>query len=261
MALPDGTTISVAQDGDFKFPNGAVLVKSFRLGGKLLETRLFVHHDDGGWAGYTYEWRDDQSDAVLLPAAKARALPDGTSWHYPSRAQCLECHTAAAGGSLGLEVAQLNGDFVYPATSRVSNQLETLEHIGLVAQPLGNKESLSRLPDPGGGEAIDARARSYLHANCSFCHRPSGGGGGEMDFRFAVDIKSMHACGIPPGEGTFGIQDAQVVYPGAPEKSLVSVRMHAEDAKRMPPVGVHHVDMNGVGVIDGWIRGLGSCPL
>ena len=25
--------------------------------------------------------------------------------------------------------------------------------------------------------AIDARARAYLHANCSHCHRPGGGGG------------------------------------------------------------------------------------
>ena len=65
MALPDGKQITVMPDGDFDFPNGTVLMKTFSVGGKRAETRLFMRHDDGGWAGYTYEWNDDGKDATL----------------------------------------------------------------------------------------------------------------------------------------------------------------------------------------------------
>ena len=44
--------------GTSSFPAGSVLVKSFRLGGQLIETRLLMRHPDGVWAGYTYEWND-----------------------------------------------------------------------------------------------------------------------------------------------------------------------------------------------------------
>jgi hypothetical protein len=56
LAIPDGTTVHIAPDGDWEFPVGSVFMKSFRIGGKLIETRLFLRHADGGWAGYSYEW-------------------------------------------------------------------------------------------------------------------------------------------------------------------------------------------------------------
>lgn len=51
FAVPDGTTISVKEGGDLDLPIGAVTMKTFRLGGKPVETRLFVRHDDGDWGG------------------------------------------------------------------------------------------------------------------------------------------------------------------------------------------------------------------
>ena len=53
VALPDGTSASSEPDGDLELPNGTVLAKEFQLDGQRLETRLFVRHQDGGWAGYT----------------------------------------------------------------------------------------------------------------------------------------------------------------------------------------------------------------
>ena len=161
VAIPDGKTITVSDvDGDFDFPNGTVLMKTFTVGGKRIETRLFVRHDDGGWNGYTFEWLDDQSDAVLLPSGKKKDL--GTqSWTFPSRSECVSCHSDAAGRSLGLELGQLNGDFVYSATNRISNQLKTFEHIGLLDKPLGKPvEQLVAYPDPYGATALEQRARA-----------------------------------------------------------------------------------------------------
>ena len=127
LALPDGQRISVDANNDFDFPNGSVLVKNFSLGAQLVETRLFMRHNDGNWAGYTYEWNAGGTEATRVCGGKTVQVA-GQTWQFPSEEQCLQCHTAAAGRSLGLEIGQLNGDFVYP-TGRTANQLTTLDAI------------------------------------------------------------------------------------------------------------------------------------
>ncbi|WP_146649133.1 PQQ-dependent sugar dehydrogenase [Labilithrix luteola] len=260
LALPDGKQITIGQDGDFDFPNGTVLVKTFSLGGKRIETRLFMRHDDGGWAGYTYEWLDDQSDAVLLPSSKSKVV-GAQPWTYPSRSDCVSCHSEAAGHSLGLELGQLNGDFTYPSTNRISNQLKTLDHIGLFATALGKPvDELAKYPDPLDDGALEARARSYLHANCSNCHRPDGPGRGNMDLRFASSLADVKACNASPSAGDLGIDGAKLLVPGDPAKSLISVRPHSPGANRMPPIASSVVDDKGMAVVDDWIKSLTQCP-
>lgn len=88
FAIPNGKTITVNAEGDFVLPTGSVTVKTFSLGGSRVETRLFVRHDDGGWAGYTYEWNDAQTDATLLPASKTKLVGSQT-WYFPTgRSAC-----------------------------------------------------------------------------------------------------------------------------------------------------------------------------
>ena len=86
------------------------------MGGTRVETRLFVRHDDGGWAGYTYAWNPEQTEATLLGLASAppARTVGAASWTHPTRYQCMACHTKEAGFALGLEVAQLNRDFRLP---------------------------------------------------------------------------------------------------------------------------------------------------
>ena len=262
LALPDGKQITVGADGDFDIPIGSVLVKSFRVAGKLVETRLLVHHDDGGWAGYTYEWNDAQTDATLLASSKTKAVGGGQDWYYPSRDECLSCHSTAAGRTLGLEIGQLNADLVYPATNRVSNQLATFDHIGLFDAPLpGPVDSLARYPDPKSAEGTaETRARSYVHANCSFCHRPGGNGNSAMDLRYATAANMTGTCNASPNAGDLGIAGAKIVAPGDPAHSLLSVRPKTLGAGRMPPLASHVVDGSGTATIDAWITGLTSCP-
>ncbi|CAN5323784.1 hypothetical protein BH09MYX1_BH09MYX1_23710 [soil metagenome] len=260
LAIPDGTQIKIGADGDFDFPNDTVLMKSFRLGGKLIESRLFVRHDDGGWAGYTYEWDDAETDATLLPANKTRTVGTAT-WYYPSRAECNRCHTSAAGGSLGPETLQLNSDFVYPATNRLSNQMRTLDHIGMFDKPLALPvEQLPTLLAPAGSGPVEDRARSYMHANCSFCHRPQGGGGGNIDLRFSTPFPSSNACGATPQAGDLGITGAKVVLPGDPAKSILVQRPKRTDSFRMPPLATRVVDPTGTAVLEQWVQGFATCP-
>ena len=85
LAIPDGTTISVDAAGDFQFPSGTVLMKHFRLSGQIVETRLFMRHPDGDWAGYSYEWNTLQTDATLVQGGKVSQL-SGQDWIFPSGA-------------------------------------------------------------------------------------------------------------------------------------------------------------------------------
>ena len=262
LALPDGKNITVKDaDGDFDFPNGTVLMKTFTVGGKRIETRLFTRHDDGGWAGYTFEWLDDQSDAVFLKASKSKNLGAQT-WAFPSRSDCVTCHSEAAGRSLGLELGQLNGDFVYPSTNRLSNQLKTLDHIGMFDKPLGKPvDQLIAYPDPQStAGTLEQRARAYLHSNCANCHQPEGGGRGNMDLRWGTALKDTKSCNVDNEAGDLGIAGSKLLVPGAPEKSLLSVRPHSPAANRMPPLASSIVDDKGVKVLDDWIRSLTACP-
>jgi uncharacterized repeat protein (TIGR03806 family) len=260
FAIPDGQTITITPDQDFDLPIGSVAMKTFSVGGKRIETRLFMRHDDGGWAGYTYEWNDAGTDANLLPAGKVKALGDSAAWAYPSRTQCIQCHSKATGGTIGLETAQLNRDEVYPATNRIANQLATLDHIGMLATPLAQAPAEApRLSDPAGKDPLEARARSYLHANCAHCHRPMGGGQGTMDLRYAQALKDTATCNADNTQGM--VEGAtKLVSPGSPEMSILSRRLHATDGKRMPPVAVSVTDPLGTTVIDDWITSLTACP-
>lgn len=258
FAIPDGTTISLQADGDFTFPNGTVTVKTFTIGGQKIETRLFVKHSDGEWAGYTYEWRADQSDADLLPSNKTKTV--GTQeWLYPSRAQCLQCHTAIAGRSLGLEVAQLNGSFAYPR-GVTANQVETLAAVGYFSAPLpAPAPNLPRLANPFGTAPVEERARSYLHSNCSGCHR-NGAGRGPADFRFNISFLATNLCNRMPTTGNGGVPGATLMTPMNPGQSLISIRTKALDTLRMPPLGSSVVDAQGTALLDAWINSITSCP-
>ena len=41
---------------------------------QLIETRLFMRHPDGVWAGYTYEWNAAQTEATRVTAGARSAL-------------------------------------------------------------------------------------------------------------------------------------------------------------------------------------------
>ncbi len=261
FSVPDGTTLTVdPTSGDIDFPNGTVLMKTFRVAGKRVETRLFVRHADGEWGGYSYEWDDAQTDATLLPSNKVKNLGAQT-WYYPSRSECFTCHSQVAGRALGPEVGQLNGDFVYTQTNRISNQLRTLDHLGYFARPIGDPATLARLPSPAGTTGtVEARARAYLHANCSFCHQPGGTGRGAMDLRYGPSFADTAVCDQDPSVGDLGVPGAKLFAPGQPARSVLSLRMRSTGLERMPPLATRLVDTAGAAVIDSWITQTATCP-
>ena len=261
LAVPDDQQITLQPDGDWDLPPGSVLVKQFRFGGRRVETRLLMRHPDGNWGGYTYEWNAAQTDATLLREGATRDLGYGRTWTFPSESQCLDCHTSAAGRSLGLQTAQLNRNLKYASTGRTANQLATLDHIGILSPEVPDATAEPQLPDPADASApLDDRARAYLHSNCSGCHRPGGPTPSNMDLRYTIALDSTNACNATPQSGDLGIgEQARLIAPGSSANSVLLNRLSRRDENAMPPLGTAHVDDAAVILMTSWIDSLDGC--
>lgn len=258
LAIPDGQTVSVDTAGHWNFPNGSVLMKNFRLNNQLIETRLLMHHSDGSWAGYTYEWNDAQTSAMRVKGGKTRSV-NGQQWIYPAESQCLDCHTAVAGRSLGPTSAQLNKSFLYSSTGRTANEIDTLSGIGVTSSPI-NSGASAKLTDPTDTTAsLDNRARAYLQSNCAQCHQPGGPTPVNMDFRYTTALASTNTCNVAPSEGSLGLTNAHIITTGSASSSVLVSRVNRRDANGMPPLGSNIVDATGVSLLTSWINALTGC--
>ncbi len=242
-------------DGDWNFPIGTVFLKYFEFGDKMVETRLFMRHDNGQWGGYSYIWDDTQNDATLIDNSTTY-----NGWTAPSRGQCLSCHTAATGFVVGPTTRQMNTTLLY-RSGIVANQLETLDHIGLFEQALATRATdLPSMPDPLSNEGtLEERARAYLHGGCAYCHQP-GAHGPTMNALYSATFAETNICNV-----SAQTEGKTMLVPGSAGDSYISQRLHAVgngSPSQMPPspYGRSTVDTRGVGVVDEWINSLSACP-
>lgn len=338
IALPGTSQIDFTGDRGWNFPDGSVLVKTFSLSlaqgdstsKRRIETRLLTRQQ-GKWAGYSYIWNDDQTEATLVASAGLDKMftvadaqaPGGKraqTWHYPSRAECMVCHSRAANFVLGLSVLQMNKDHDYGRV--IDNQLRALEHIGVFRTSRANpfeearkhvqalqktarslfgtmpesllEKALARIPlverlgkdvaaaeekhrkntapstalpkrpgqyprlvDPYDANAdLNARARSYLHANCAQCHVLAGGGNAMIDLEFATTATKMQLFGVRPQHDTFKIADAALIAPGSPERSILMQRLARRGTGQMPPLATAEIDRPALRLFEQWIKQL-----
>jgi uncharacterized repeat protein (TIGR03806 family) len=270
IAVPQGR-IRFAASGEWRFPKGTVFVKTFELPTdeahpetrRRLETRLLVCDAEGGVYGVVYKWRADLSDADLLTASLTEPIPvkskDGESheqsWYYPSRKDCLACHNSLAGGVLGVKTRQLNRNFTYP--SGISdNQLRAWNHIGLFEPALtaapGELPRLAAHTDTT--RSLEDRARSYLDANCSQCHRP-GGTVAYFDARYDTPLEQQQLINgaVLLDEG---IDHPRVIAPHDIWRSIAFMRADTNGDIRMPPIARETIDHAGVALLQEWIESL-----
>ena len=259
LALPDNTTLNINSDGDLTFPVGTVLMKYFYLQNQLIETRLFMLQSDDAWRGYSYRWNDTRTEALLLDNALDEEV-GGQNWHYPSRAECNQCHTAIAGFALGPELLQLNRDFTGPVDGITANQIDRWQQMELFSTSVPENLRNESLTDSRDDNAeLQSRARSYLHTNCSSCHRPGGPTPVDLDLRYRTALADTGACDTAPQAGDLGITDARIIAPGNPARSVLLQRINATDGTRMPPLARNVIDDEGVSLIESWINSLNDC--
>lgn len=272
FTLPNDALVTLDADGDFVWPDGSVLVKEFSLGGKIVETRFLVkQRENGRWAGYSYAWNEAQTDAELVgDTGRAQPWPvptlenpDATqAWQYPGRGQCFHCHTDIAGTALGLEASQLNHAMLYEVTGRAANQMDTLAHIGVVDTALSPPPYADLAYIADATRSVEDRARSYLHANCSGCHRPDGPTFVDMDLRYEVAFADMNICNASPL-----ISDMEEIIPDNPRlfapgdiaRSEIYQRILTTGKYRMPPIGRSLADTAALDVLKRWIEETVAC--
>jgi uncharacterized repeat protein (TIGR03806 family) len=272
LALPRARSIKFSRTDSWQFPTGTVFVKTFSLdltrgdpaSRRRLETRLLVLGNQG-WAGYTYLWNDEQTDAQLLDAALRRTYdiksPQGMekqTWYYPSRADCMACHTPASGFALGWNTRQINRNESYGSLSE--NQLHRLDALGVFQEPFPDMPAkLEKYPD--WTTAVRQRptatlARAYLDVNCSICHRPGGTSNTGLDMRFHTPLSDTHLLNTAPANGEYGPEGSRIIAPGDPDRSILVYRMRSRGEGQMPNLATYRTDQEAMRVIEAWIRTL-----
>ena len=275
ISMPAGK-IKFAPTGEWVFPPGTVFVKHFELATdethpglrRRLETRLLVCDASGGVYGVTYKWRDDQSDADLLTTNLTEPVSIRTAtgvrtqqWYYPSRSDCLVCHTANAGFVLGVKTRQLNRDLTYPS-GITDNELRAWNRLGLF-EPKWDETDLAHFPKLASADdptrSLGDRARSYLDANCAHCHRPRG----------TVAYFDARYDTPPAKQGLIGgpvliderIDNPRIIAPNYIWRSLLFMRANTTEAFKMPPLARNTIDEQGMSLLRQWIESLPGPPV
>ncbi len=273
--IPDGTSaFTWAQETPWSLPTGTVWVKHFDMVMnrnplvpsaailKRIETRLIVKNAAGAY-GVSYRWNDAGTEATLAQDGGenfAINVTDGgnptpQTWRIPSRSECMICHTPQAGYALSFNTRQLNrepGILGFPG-----NQLDVLRLNSFFtgSQP-GSPNLLPRHLRPTENSfSMEARVRSYLAVNCSYCHKPGGTAPSAWDGRAEI---TLDATGLILGNATNNGGDPlnKLVVPGSTAHSILLQRIAATNGfTRMPPLGSNVSDQSNVTLVGNWITG------
>ena len=162
IALPAGkdglpsSPATMTGKGGWNFPDGTVILKSCATvpdsgnpeRKRWIESRLMVKQQNE-WAGYSYRWDDSGETATLVGSDGAEREvihtgPDGKArlqkWRFPSRAECMVCHTRAANFTLGLCTVQTNlmADYI----GGKAGQIQILGALGLVSPEVDYRQTV-----------------------------------------------------------------------------------------------------------------------
>jgi hypothetical protein len=250
LVLPDGATVGYAADGQWAWPDGAVLLKRFSWGAQTLETRAMLR-SEGAWRFAT--WLADGSrglggEAIALDADHGRF-----DYLVPAAESCEACHV---GGALGPRTDQLAGPVRYADGER--DQLDALSAWGLFDGPLPADRPALVPPDDPAASVAD-RARSWLHGNCAHCHRPGGWTPPDMeqDLRWTTPMAEASLCQQPVDSDLAPDAGDVRIAPGEPDGSALWNRIASDDTTRMPPTGTVVHDPTAE-LVRAWIEGMGT---
>lgn len=262
-------TMTFSTSGNWLFPTGTVWIKHFDLeltngvpaSRHRLETRFLVRNANGVH-GFTYRWNAAQTDANLVAEAGTNetlavyasggSLLRQQAWRYPSRGECLQCHTVAGGFAAGFNTVQLNRTDDYGIGP--TNQIAVLSQVGYFGSPVTNVPALPALARPDETSvSLESRVRSYLQANCVSCHQPGGPSQGVWDARIAV---STELAGLINGPLVNNLGDPanRVLVSADTAHSVLLQKLSTRGRGQMPPLASSIADPTGVALITEWIN-------
>jgi hypothetical protein len=173
-------------------------------------------------------------------------------WHYPSRDECLSCHSQAAGWALGFNTPQLNREFNYDGFT--DNQIASFSHAGYFSSDVTGIHTLRALAAATNTAwSLEYRVRSYLAANCAQCHRPGTDCLALWDARLSTPTAT---AGILKGRLVFPLgadPNGRVLVPGSLEHSMLLFRIANLGSFHMPPLATSVVNMEAINLLREWI--------
>ena len=285
LYLPPGTSLTLKDNGDFNFPVGAIITKTFYYPkdeqgvirasyqtdnfaeglpvdqNQLVETRLLVHQQDG-WQALPYVWDNSQSDASLEWAGDVKSMvlkgDEGEfafTYIVPDANQCQGCHTpnhtSKAIAPIGVKARHLNN----PLSFNDQNQLAWLAEQGVI-KSLVRPTEWRHNPGWQSDADVEALARGYLDINCGHCHNPQGPAdtSGLWLDRDTSDKRRLGLCKPPVAAGRGAGHARFGIMPGESDNSILSYRMASVDpGEMMPELGRATVDEKGLALINQWI--------
>jgi mono/diheme cytochrome c family protein len=177
------------------------------------------------------------------------------TWRFPSRAECLTCHTAAGGLALSFNTRQLNRTQPLPGgTANLLAALAAAGYLDSTALPApATLPALAAADHPTA--SLEQRARSYLDANCAACHQPGGTALGYFDARAATPLP---LAGLVNGPLLASGSDSsqRVLIPGDPAHSRLLGRISLRGTGQMPPLASTERDLAGESLLRAWINAL-----
>lgn len=264
------------------WPADSVLVRTLSLetrpgdpsSRRKVETQL-LHFTGRRWNGYSYGWNEQQTDAELIDAGGGTrvieiqdpSIPGGVRkrpWRFAGRNQCTVCHNQWSNFTLAFNEEQLDRDQTIDGVTE--NGVAAFRRLGLLLPPRPrtpdddppSPEKLALTNPYDAAADLNERARSYLHVNCSHCHRLGGGGSALFDVRKELTLDKTNLVNALPRLGGFEIDDARLVFSGDPNRSVLCYRVAKLGAGRMPHVGSDVVDERGLALLRRWIASLPS---
>lgn len=270
FTIPDASKrMTWSRDGNWTFPEGQIWIKHFDLETergnpsspkKRIETRLLVKNSTGMY-GVSYRWNEAQTDATLAADGgedfpvnlTVNGAPYFQQWRIPSRSQCMTCHTPQAGHALSFNTRQMNLSREIQGFS--GNQIDLLSEAGYLSNIPQSSNLLPRHLRPDEEEyPLEARVRSYLAVNCSYCHA-----GAEGTAPTAWDGRhhlTLEQTGLVNGEASSnnGNSANKLVVPGDLLHSIVLNRVAVTNGfSKMPPLGSNEIDQTSVELLSAWI--------
>ena len=247
--LPAGTKARAQGEGLLDLPVGAALIKTFKFGNQLIETRVLLHRADG-WLALPYQWNASQTEArlVLAGARVPVTTPAGVTISYaiPNKNQCKECHAlSGAVTPIGPKARNLAASWL-----TALHRAKRLDAVPVVARRVPLWEARNTAPLADG-------ARGYLDVNCAHCHNPKASASNSgLDLRWEQSDPISLGIGKRPvaaGRGS-GNLDFDIV-PGDPDHSILLYRMGSlEGGISMPEVGRSSLDPDGLDIVTRWVR-------